>query len=402
MEIPKGYSLYMPTEIQFGRDTEDTAGELVRKYGGHNVLIVTDKGDFIKKSGIYERVCRSLEKAGLDYTEFSGVLPNPRLSHVYEGLQVMKERGADFLLAVGGGSTIDTAKAMGLGMCYSGDVWDFYCRRAVPKEIGPVGVISTIAGSGSETSCGTVIYDDVRSKVKTGCMAPFIRPRFCILDPEITFTLPAFQTGAGATDIFAHAFDTYLTDQYSYLGDRFCAGAMRTAVKYGPVAVREPQNYLARAELMSAASFAQNDICRIGRPRLPMTGGSHNLERMSGLFDTTHGAGLAVMLPAFVESLIRRDSSSLPRLAQLAEDVFDAQPAEESLADTAWTGLRRMREWLREMKMPASLHELLRREVTDADIDQLVSAAWYTDGNAMRAFGRSSREDVRMMYESVR
>jgi len=404
MEMKKftNFSFYFPTEIVFGKQVENQTAGLVKKYGGTKVMIVMDGGGFIKKSGLFDKITDNLRQAGLPFVELEGVQPNPRLSLVYEGIRKLKAENADFVLAIGGGSTIDTAKAIALGMEYDGDVWDFYAKKAVPQKIGPVGVISTIAGSGSETSSGTVILDDVKSQIKTGVMKDFVRPRFAIMNPELTYTLPAFQTASGAADVLAHAFDTYFTDEASYLGDHFCTSVMRTAVKYGPIALEKPDDYEARAELMLAASFAQNDTCRIGRARSPMTGGGHNLERMSGLFDTTHGAGLAVMMPAFLQSLVDHDPDSHGRIAEFGVEVFDVCGEGKTRAQVAQEGVDRFRAWLKEMKMPSTLHELLRREVTDEDIERLVNTAWFTPGGKMRAFGTSSREDVRNMYLSVR
>ena len=252
------FNFQMKSEIVFGVNTELQTAELIKKYGGTKVMIVMDGGGFIKSSGLFDRVAGVLDAAGIPYVELEGVQPNPRLSLVREGLETVKREGVDFMLAIGGGSTIDTAKAIALGMVYDGDLWDFFTGKT-PEKMAPVGAISTIAATGSETSGSAVILDDIKSHTKLGNMFNHIRTVFAILNPELTYSVPPFQTGAGTADILAHSFDSYFTYASSYLGDQFSEATMRTAVKYGPIALKDPTNYEARAELLLNASFAHND-----------------------------------------------------------------------------------------------------------------------------------------------
>lgn len=397
------FNFQMKSEIVFGKDAELKTAEMVKKYGGTKVMIVMDGGGFIKSSGLFDKVAKNLTEAGIPYVELEGVQPNPRLTLVYKGLETVKKEGVDFMLAIGGGSTIDTAKAIALGMVYDGDLWDFFSGK-VPEKIAPVGAIATIAATGSETSGSAVILDDIKTHTKCGNMFNHIRTVFAILNPELTYTVPTFQTGAGTADILAHAFDTYFTYGTSYLGDRFCESTMGTAVKYGPIAIKDPTNYEARAELLVDASFAHNDTCRIGRTGDARTGGGHNLERyLSAMLDTAHGAGLAVMMPAFLQYLLDHDETTIPKIAQFANKVFDVEADPLDPKAVAQKGINRFRMWLvNELGMPATLHELARREITDAEIDALVQQVRYDADGLMLSFGHCTKEDVRNIYLSVR
>ncbi len=397
------FTFHMPTEIVFGKDTELQTAALIRKYGGTKVMIVTDGGGFVKKNGLFDRVAGTLNTAGIPFIELEGVQPNPRLTLVYQGLELVKKEKVDFLIAIGGGSTIDTAKAIALGMVYDGDLWDFFCGKAIPKALAPVGAISTIAATGSETSGSAVIMDDINTHTKYGFMFNHIRPVFAVMNPEVTYTLPPFQTGAGSTDILAHSFDSCFTYADSYLGDRFAESTMCAAVKYGPIALQDPTNYEARAELMLTSSFSHNDTCRIGRGRTPLTGGGHNLERhLSGMFDTAHGAGLAVMMPALLQYLLDHDEITIPKIAQFANRIFNVEADPCNPGEVAQQGINRFRAWLKMLGMPATLHELARREITDAHIDELVNAVRYTPEGMMQGFGHNTKEDVRNIFRSVR
>lgn len=396
------FNFQMKTEIVFGKDAELQTAEMIKKYGGTKVMIVMDGGGFIKKSGLFDKVVGTLNAAGLPYIELEGVQPNPRLSLVYKGLETAKKENVDFFLAIGGGSTIDTAKSIALGMEYDGDLWDFFSGK-VPERIAPVGAISTIAATGSETSGSAVLMDDIKLHTKKGNMFNHIRTVFAILNPELTYTVPPFQTGAGTADILAHAFDSYFTYGTSYLGDKFSEAAMCAAVKYGPIALKDPTNYEARAELLLTSSFAHNDTCRIGRVRLPFSGGGHNLERhLSGMFDTAHGAGLAVMMPAMLQYLLDHDETTVPKIAQFATRVFDVEADPANPKEVAQKGIDRFRAWLKELGMPATLHELARKEVTDAHIDELMANVNFSEEGRFMGFGHCNRDDVRKIFESVR
>ena len=397
------FTYHMTTEIVFGKDTEMQTAELIKKYGGTKVLIVMDGGGFIKKSGLFDRVAGTLDAAGIPYLELEGVQPNPRLSLVYKGLELVKKENIDFMLAIGGGSTIDTAKAIALGMVYDGDLWDFFSHKAIPQKTAPVGAISTIAATGSETSGSAVIMDDINTHTKYGFLYNHIRTVFAIMNPELTYTVPAYHTGAGTADILAHTFDSYFTYGTSYLADRFSESTMCTAVKFGPIALKDPTNYEARAELLLTSSFSHNDTCRIGRARLPFTGGGHNLEgHVSGMLDTAHGAGLAVMMPALLQYVLDHDETTISKIAQFAIKVFAVDPNPLELKEVAQEGIDRFRAWLKELGMPETLHELAHREITDKHIDDLVESLRYDENGLLMAFGHSTKEDARNIFLSVR
>ena len=392
------FDFQMKTEIIFGKDAELRTAEMIKKYGGTKVMIVMDGGGFIKASGLFDRVAKNLTENGLPFVELEGVQPNPRKSLVLKGLDLAKAEGVDFVLAIGGGSTMDTAKGIALGMKYD-NWWDFF-NGSVPEEIGLVGAIPTMAGTGSETSGSAVIYDDIDTKMKLGNMFPHIRCVFAIENPEITYSLPKFQTGAGAADIFAHSFDSYMKGDDSYLGDKFSEATMSAAVKYGPVAVNDPTNYEARAELMLTSSFAHNDVCRIGKGPGPQ-GAGHNMEsQLTALLDTAHGAGLSVIMPAYLEYIVEHDESTIGRVAQLAVRVFGVEADPQNPKDVALRGIKKFREWLVGLGMPQTIAEL-KRPLTDEEIDDLCAKCWLNPDGSLACYGHIPAEGIREIYKSV-
>ena len=282
----ENFQYHMYTDIVFGKGAEKQVAKKVKEYGGTKVMLVYGGGS-VKRSGLYDIVVAELNDAGIPFIELGGVQPNPRLSLVKKGLEQAKAEGADFFLAVGGGSVIDTAKAIALGMVYGDDFWKIFQKKLVPTQMAPVGTIHTISATGSETSRSSVIKDDLDTQHKFGFMLEPCRPVFALMNPEWTMTLPAYQTAAGASDIFAHTVERYFAEGDCYLGDKFCEGLLRSVVKYAPIAIKDPKNYDAHAELMLAGSFSHNDTTGLGR--LGMDGSCHGLEtQVSGLFDTAH------------------------------------------------------------------------------------------------------------------
>lgn len=397
-KIFQDFNYIMRTELVFGKDAELKTGGLVKKYGGKKVLIVTDGGDFVKKSGLFDRIANSLKEAGIAYVELTGVQPNPRLTLALEGIALSKRENVDFILAVGGGSTIDTAKTIALQLVYDGDVMDFY-RGAVPEKMMPVGAVATIAATGSESSGSAVIYDDIDSHTKLSFMFNHIRCSFAVLNPEITYSVPPFQTGAGTADIFAHAFDSYMAYSNSFLGDQFAESAMKTAVKYGPLAIQDPTNYEYRSELLLDASFAHNDTCRIGRDGFP-SGGAHLIEaHMTAVFDTAHGAGLSVVMPAILEYGVEHYEETLPKIAQFSNRVFDIVIDPKDLKTTCRIGIGRFRSWLKdELGMPSTLRELAGRKITDDDMDNIMSRV--PEGPIY--YCKLTKQDIRNMLEAIK
>ena len=349
------FSFHMYTDIVFGKNTESQVGDLIKKHGGQKVLLVYGGGS-IKQSGLYDTVVKSLKDGGIPFAELGGVRPNPLRSLVDQGYKQALAEKVDFLLGVGGGSSIDTAKGIALALANGGDYWQFY--NGVPAtKMAPVGVIHTIAAAGSETSRSSVLVDDA-TRQKKGFMWEPCRPVFAIMNPELTYTVSEYQTGAGASDIFAHTVSRYFTAAASALGDEYAEATMRTVVKYGPKAVTHPRDYEARAELMLAGSFSHNDVTGIGRDAA--RGGEHGLEsQLSGYYNTAHGAGLAVVMPAWLQYIANcGDSGQVARVARFGVKVFGVDPDLGDIKATADEGLVRFRAWLKSLGMPLTLREL--------------------------------------------
>lgn len=377
------FNYYSPTEFVFGEDRENEVGTLARKYGASKVLVHYGSGSAVR-SGLIARVTASLDKEGLPHIELGGVQPNPRDTLVYEGISLCKEHGIDFIIAVGGGSVIDSAKAIAAGVCYDGDFWDIYCGKACAQKALPIGTVLTIAAAGSEGSSSSVITKE-NGMIKRGTHSDQIRPKFSILDPKLTFTLPAYQTACGATDIMAHVFERYFTNTKEVeMTDRLCEAVLLTVIKEAPVAIKQPDNYGARANLMWAATVAHNDIVGVGRSQ---DWNSHGIEHeLSGLYDCAHGAGLAVVMPSWMEFVYKHD---VMRFAQMATRVFGCQMNFEDPEQTALAGIRAFRRFLHDIGMPINFAELGARE---EDIPTLANnmAIKYTT----RGFVKLSREDV--------
>ncbi|MBR3422314.1 MAG: iron-containing alcohol dehydrogenase [Ruminococcus sp.] len=359
----QNFQFYSPTEFVFGRDTEDRAGELVKKHGGSKVLIHYGGGS-AERSGLLGRVRASLDKAGVSHVELGGVKPNPRDTLVYEGIELCRREGIDFILSVGGGSTIDSSKAIALGVPYSGDFWDFYSGAARPEAALPVGTVLTIAAAGSEGSGDSVITKE-DGGLKRGTGSDLIRPRFSILDPQLTCTLPAYQTACGATDIMAHVFERYFTNTTEVeVTDRLCEAVLLTMVKETPRVIADPNNYDARANIMWAGTVAHTNIVGVGREQ---DWNSHGIEHeLSALYDCAHGAGLAVIMPAWMEFVYKHNPL---RFAQAATRVWGCQMDFEHPEVTALEGIKRFRSFLHSIGMPINFAELGARE---EDIPALV------------------------------
>jgi len=353
-----GYNIYLYTDILFGKETEKEAAAMIRKHGGSKVLLVYGGGS-VKKIGLYDRVLKSLNEGGIPFVELGGVQPNPRRSLVEKGIKLAGDEKIDFLLALGGGSSIDTAKAIGLALANNGEYWKFY--NGTPAEkMAPVGTIHTISAAGSETSRSTVIVDDLETGRKLGLNWDPCRPVFAIMNPELTFTVPAYQTGAGAADILAHTVSRYFFQgsPISHLGDEFCEGLMRTVVRYSPQAIVQPDDYEARAELMMAASLSHSDLMGMGRSG--MRGGEHALEsQISGFYDTAHGAGLAAVMPAWLQYIANHGSAEqVARVAQFGVGVFGVKADMQDPKGTADEGIRAFRQWVKQIGQPLTLKEL--------------------------------------------
>ncbi len=382
------FQFYSPTEFIFGRDTESKAGEMVKKYGGTKVLIHYGSGSAVK-SGLIDRVKASLDESGIAYTELGGVKPNPRDTLIYQGIELCRNEGVDFILSVGGGSCIDSSKAIALGVPYDGDFWDFYGTGKTVEKALPVGTVLTIAAAGSEGSGASVVTKE-EGFLKRDVGSDLLRPRFSILNPELTCSLPAYQTACGATDIMAHVFERYFTNTREVeITDRLCEAVLLTMIKETPRVIEQPDNYEARANIMWAGTVAHNDIVGVGRSQ---DWNSHGIEHeLSALYDCAHGAGLAVIMPAWMEFVYKHD---VMRFAQMAVRVWGCQMNFEFPDETALEGIACFRSFLHSIGMPINFEQLGARE---EDIPKLVKKFGIGDGKT-GGFVHLSAQDVATIY----
>jgi alcohol dehydrogenase YqhD (iron-dependent ADH family) len=346
----ENFTFINTTKIIFGKGTENQAGAEAARHG--RKILLHYGGGSIKKYGLYDRVLKSLKDAGLEVIELGGVKPNPMLDLVKKGIDICRKEKIDFILAVGGGSTIDSAKAIASGIPYSGDVWDFYSGKAELKEILPMGVVLTIPASGSESSSSSVITNE-DGMYKRGFVSDLLQPKFAILNPEVTYTLPPYQSACGAADIMAHIMERYFTAVKNVdLTDRLCEAALKTVINNVSVVLEEPKNYDARAEIMWAGSIAHNNLLGTGRIG---DWGSHKIEmEISGIYDLAHGAGLAVILPAWMKYVYKKD---VERFAQFAVRVWDQEPDFYHLEKTALLGISRLKDFYKGIGLPVTLKE---------------------------------------------
>ena len=382
----------LPTRILFGRGMENRVGEEIRKQNGSKVLLHYG-GESAVKSGLLDRVCRCLEASGLSYVLAGGVQPNPRLSKVEEGIRLAKEEKVDFILAVGGGSVIDSAKGIGYGIANEGDVWDFYSRKRIPEACAPVGVILTIAASGSETSDGSVVTND-RNKLKRDVGSDYARPQFAILNPELTFSLPEYQTSCGTTDILMHAMERYFTTVHNVeLVDGFLESLMKTVMHNFRIVLEKPGDYDARAELMLAGSFCHNGLLTCGRKG---DWASHALEHeLGGMYDVAHGAGLAAVWGSWARYVYQTD---VMRFAQFAVNVMGCVMDYAHPEKTALEGIEALERFLASTGMPISVREL-GYKLTDNDIFSLADNCTDHGTKMIGAFRRLDYKDVTNIYK---
>ncbi len=342
------------TKIIFGKKTETSIGEEISKK--YNKILFHYGGGSIKRSGLYDTITSSLKMSGVNYIELGGVLPNPRLSLVYEGIKLCRENNIDCILAVGGGSVIDSAKAIAIGVPYDGDVWDFfkYKKTLSAKKALPIGAVLTLAATGSESSNSCVINNDETS-IKTGCKSEYIIPEFAILNPELTYTLPAYQTACGIMDILAHVMERYFTNTKDVdYTDRLCEATMQTVILHAQTAVKEPENYNARAQIMWASTIAHNNLLSTGREG---DWASHHIQHEMGAIypDTAHGAGLAVIFPAWMKYVYQHD---IPRFKQFAQRVWGVEDNFGDDNQIALEGINRYVKFAKSIGMPTSFSEM--------------------------------------------
>lgn len=383
------FVFHSPTKFVFGKDTENQVGQLLKEYQVKKVLIHYGKGS-IKRSGLYDRVVEAIEKEGIGHVELGGVVPNPRDTLVYKGIELCKKEHVDFILAVGGGSSIDSAKAIAAGSRYDGDFWDFYDHKATIQDALGIGVILTIPAAGSEGSTSAVITK-TDGMLKRGLNTQFYRPKFAIINPELTYTLPQYQTSAGVVDMMGHILERYFTPSDNTLFiDRLAEGALVSIMEAGKTLMEDPTNYDARAVICWAGTIAHNGFFGVGRVEDWAT---HRLEHeLSALYDVTHGAGLAVMYPAFMKYTLHQD---LKRLKRLAVNVFSVKVEGKSDEEIALEGIQALENFYRHMHMPIRFKDINAKK---EDIKLLVSKLEENVGSTFGHYQKLSMEDAKNIY----
>ncbi len=387
------FTFYSPTFFVFGKDTENEAGKNVKRFGGTKVLIHYGGGSVVR-SGLLDRVKASLEKEDIEYVLLGGVMPNPRSSLVYEGIELCRKEKIDFILAVGGGSTIDSAKAIAAGVLYDGDFWDFFMGKEITEAL-PIGTVLTIAAAGSEGSFNTVITNE-NGMLKRGARGDAVRPKFSIMNPALTQTLPSYQTASGIADIMAHLYERYLTNTKEVeVTDRMIEALLLTMVHEGPRVIEDPNNYDARANIMWAGMMAHNNSCGVGRSQ---DWNSHGLEHeLSALYDCAHGAGLAVVMPAMFTYVMKHD---VMRFAQVATRVWGCQMDFANPENTAMAGIVALRNFMASIGMPINFEQLGAKE---EDIPRLVEMLCYGNGRTgyINGFVKLDADDCTKIYNMM-
>lgn len=373
-----------PTKIIFGKGTQSLVGAETSKYA--DKVLLHYGGGSIRKSGLYDTVVRSLKDAGVAFVELAGVQPNPRLSLVRQGIEICRKEGIRFILAVGGGSVIDSAKAIAVGVPYEGDVWNFYSGKDQVREALPVGVVLTIPAAGSESSPSSVITNE-DGWYKRGLTTDYIFPRFSILNPELTYTLPNYQTACGAADIMAHIMERYFTNTKDVeLTDRLCEATMKTLINNVPKALTNPDDYAVRAEIMWASTVAHNNLLGTGREE---DWASHGIEHeISGIYDIAHGAGLAIVFPAWMRYVYKQD---VRRFAQFASRVWDVDYNFFNPEETALKGIEKLKGFFSSIGLPVSLSEA---GIDDSRIEEMADKSTASDTQTVGAFVKLNKQAV--------
>lgn len=392
--MSRNFVYYAPTKVVFGKETEQEVGSLIQEQNCRKVLLHYGSGS-VKKTGVLDKIKESLEKEGIAYTELGGVVPNPRLSLVYQGIELCRKEHVDFILAVGGGSVIDSSKAIGYGVANEGDVWDFFDFKRKPAACLPIGVVLTIAAAGSEMSDSCVITNEDGWK-KRGCNTNFARAKFAVMNPEFTMTLPDYQTASGCTDIMMHTMERYFDHSGSMeITDSIAEGLIKTVMKNALILKEQPDNYEARAEVMWAGSLSHNGLTGCGTD-----GGDwacHKLEHeIGGMFDVAHGAGLAAVWGSWARYVYKE----LPeRFARFAVSVLGVMQ-EATDGETALRGIEAMEHFFHEIGMPTSLGEL-GINPTEKQLEELAKKCSIATGNNAGKVKSLKEADLLNIYKSA-
>ncbi|MCK9182798.1 MAG: iron-containing alcohol dehydrogenase [Fibrobacteraceae bacterium] len=387
------FDYYSPTRFVFGKDTEAKTGELVKKAGARKTLIVFGSGS-AEKSGLLQRMRTSLQDAGIRSIDFGGIRPNPKSGPVYKGIEICKKENIDFVLAVGGGSVIDSAKAIAMGAVDDGDFWDFHAHTRMPQKALPIGVVLTIPAAGSEGSGNSVITQD-KTLLKRSATGECLRPRFSILNPELTYTLPNYQTACGIADMMSHIFERYFTNEPGVdLTDRMCEGVLKTIISAAPQAIAKPDNYEARATLMWAGTIAHINLLGLGRIE---DWSSHAFEHeLSALYDVTHGAGLAIVFPAWLRYQLHHHNPQ--KIAQFATRVFDI-PTSGSAENIGEKGIAALSAFWTSLGLPFKLKQI--KGFEEADIPLMTQKIKMTRPNELGNYNPLNYTDIETVYRSM-
>lgn len=394
----QNFKYYAPTQVVFGRDTENQVAELVKKYGGTRVLLHYG-GQSAVKSGLIAKVEKILSDAGIEYVKLGGVKPNPRLSMVRKGIEVCKAENIDFLLAVGGGSVIDSCKAISSGRFYDGDVWTLYEHKDHASKYLPIGCILTIPAAGSEMSDGSVITnDEVDGWLKKDYCVDEFRCKFAIMNPELTFTLPEWQTACGITDMMMHTMERYFSkDDDMEITDAIAEALLRTCMTEGHKVMKNPTDYVSRANIMWAGSLAHNDLTGCG------TSGdwaTHNIEHeLSGMFDVSHGAGLASVWGSWARYT---REENLPRFARFAHNVMGIDTTGMTDMEASEAGIKAVEAFFNSIGMPTDIHTLIGKDLTDAQIEEMADKCTKSDTITVGGLKILRKADVAEIYRMAR
>ena len=392
----RDFVYHAPTEVVFGKQSEEKVADLVKKYGGHKVLVHYG-GKSAKKSGLLDKICGLLRDGGVDFVCLGGVVPNPRLSLVHEGIDLCRKEGVDFILAVGGGSVIDSSKAIACGVPYDGEVWDFYLGKASPECYLPVACVLTIPAAGSEMSESSVITNE-DGYVKLGYSNQMSRPKFAIMNPIRTFTLPPYQTAAGVTDMIMHTMERYFShDDDMDLTDALAEALMRDLMDNVFKVLADPEDYRARAQIMWGGSLAHNDLTGCG-----LTGdwATHEIEHeLSGMFDVTHGAGLAAIWPSWARYVYKENVS---RFVRFAVNVLGVPQDFTDPEGTAIRGIEAMERFYHAIGMPINIHELIGKEVSEDEIREMARKCTRGHKKTQGSFKVLGSEDIEAIYRMAR
>lgn len=383
------FKYYAPTRYIFGRDAQKNVGGMSAEFLGEKVLVVYGQSS-AKKSGLLDQVLTSLKEQGVERVEFGGIMPNPTDGPVRKGIEICRQEGVTGILAVGGGSVIDTAKAIAAGVLYDGDFWDFYSGRAVPEKALPIGVVLTIPAAGSEGSGNSVITreEDLRKvSIRTEHV---LRPVFALINPELSYTLPAYQTACGVVDMMAHIFERYFTPtEGTEVTDRISEGLLKAIIEDAPKILANPLAYDPRANIMWAGTLAHNGICGCGKAE---DWSSHGMEHeISALYNVAHGAGLAVIFPAYMTYMAEHKPL---RVAMMARNVFGIDVTDDN--EAALKGVEKLKEFFKSIGMPLTMQEL---GVENPDIELMVKKLHENKGETFGAYYPLTSEETRAIYK---